>query len=76
MAQLPPDGEWLVQNSGTEVFVIHRYSEEEVCRFDATNQDATAKAQYTIYQSDKLSAEQKCFAHFWCGYFHNALLER
>ena len=69
MAQLPPDGEWLVQSSGSEVFVMHRYSEEEIVRFDANDTDAMCKAQATISATDKLNAEQKSFAHFWCGYF-------
>lgn len=68
MAQLP-GGEWLIQQIGGEVVLYHRYTEEEVVRFDPSNADATAKTQHTIWSS-KLSDEDKCFAHFWSGYFH------
>lgn len=70
MAGLPPDGEWLVHLISEWVIVYHRYTEEEIVRFDPYDGDATAKAQSTIHESDKLSDEQKCFAHFWSGYFH------
>lgn len=70
MAQLPPDGEWLVQLVGNDVIVLHRYSEEEIVHYDNTDADATAKAQYLLHLDDRLTTEQKTFAHFWCGYFH------
>lgn len=70
MAQLPPDGEWLVQQIGGTVILYHRYSEDEVVRFDPSDADATAKAQYTIHQDLRLTDEQKNFAHFWSGYFY------
>jgi hypothetical protein len=70
MAQLPPDGDWLIQQIGGEVILFRRYTEEEIVRFDPANADATAKAQQVIYESDKLTDEAKCFAHFWSGYFH------
>lgn len=70
MAQLPPDGDWLVQLVGHEVIVFRRYTETEVVRYDNDDPSAAAIAQKTIYDSDVLTAEQKCFAHFWCGYFH------
>ena len=70
MAQLPPDGEWLVQMIGENVIVFHRYTEEEIVRFSANNGHAAAIAQKTINDSDRLDAEQKSFAHFWCGYFY------
>lgn len=70
MAQLPPDGEWLIQQIGGEVILFHRYTEEEVVRFDPLDPDASAKAQHVIYETDRLNPEQKCFAHFWSGYFY------
>lgn len=70
MAQLPPDGEWLVQIIGENTIVFHRYTEEEVVRFPTVSANANAIAQRTIYTSPLLTDEQKCFAHFWCGYFH------
>lgn len=70
MAQLPPDGEWLVQQIGDMVVIFHRYTEEEILRFDPADANAAAQAQKKIYDMDRLTAEQKCFAHFWSGYFY------
>lgn len=70
MAQLPPDGEWLVQLIGDEVIVFQRYTEIEVVRYDNNDPSAAAMAQGVIHRSDLLDDEQKSFAHFWCGYFH------
>ena len=70
MAGLPPDGEWLVQQIGDEVIVFHRDTEEEVVRFVASDGNAAAVAQKTIYDDERLSPEQKCYAHFWSGYFY------
>ena len=69
MAQLPSDGEWLIQQIDGMVVLFNRYTEAEIVRFDPSDADATAKSQHTIYLSP-LSDEQKCFAYFWSGYFH------
>ena len=52
------------------MIVFHRDTEEEIVRFDPSDGDAAAQAQKTIYDSDRLDPEQKCFAHFWAGYFY------
>jgi hypothetical protein len=70
MAQLPPDGMWLMQQIGNEVILFHRDTEEEVVRFNPGDGDAVARAQHTIYLSNALSDEAKCFAHMWSGYFY------
>jgi hypothetical protein len=70
MAQLPPNGDWLVQQIDGVVVIFHRYTEVEVVRFDPHSRDATAKAQGAIYRDTHLSDEEKSFAHFWCGYFY------
>jgi hypothetical protein len=70
LAQLPPDGEWLMQQIGGEVILFRRYTEEEIVRFDPSNADAISKAQKVIQNSPLLSNEAKCFAHFWSGYFY------
>jgi hypothetical protein len=70
MAQLPPDGEWLVQQIGDDVIVFQRYTEEEIARFPAVDANASAIAQGVIYADPRLNPEQKAFAHFWCGYFY------
>lgn len=69
MAQLPPDGEWLIQQIDGQVILFQRYTEEEIVRFDPSDGNAAARAQSVIYSSD-LTDEQKCFAHFWSGYFY------
>lgn len=74
MAQLPPDGEWLVQQIYGMVVVFNQFSQEEIIRFDPRDANATAIAQGTIHQNALLTDEQKCFAHFWCGYFHGLAL--
>jgi hypothetical protein len=70
MAQLPPDGEWLIQQIGEQVILFHRETEEEIIRFDAADGNAAALAQKVIYDSPLLNDEQKCFAYFWSGYFY------
>jgi hypothetical protein len=69
MAQLPND-DWLVQSSGSMIFIVHRHTEEELVRADARDRDAVAKAQLTIHELPQLDAESKAFAHFWFGYFY------
>lgn len=72
MAQLPPDGDWLIQQIDGEVVLFHRYLEDEpeVVRFNPSDMDEVARAQYAIYRDRRLTAEQKCFGHFWSGYFY------
>jgi hypothetical protein len=68
MAQLPSQ-DYLIQQIGGNVILFHRDTEEEIVKFDPSDMNATAIAQRTIYDS-QLSDEDKCFAHFWCGYFY------
>jgi len=70
MAQLPPDGDWLVQQIDGMVIVFRRHTEEEIVRFDPGDANASAQAQAVIDASDRLTDEQKTFAHFWSGYFY------
>ena len=53
-----------------EVILFRRYTEEEIVRFDPTDADAVQRAQAVIHDSPLLDPEQKCFAHFWSGYFY------
>jgi hypothetical protein len=68
MAVLGED--WLIQQIDGQVILFHRYDEHEIVRFDPADADATARAQLPIHQSTELDDEQKCFAHFWSGYFY------
>jgi hypothetical protein len=70
MAQLPPDGDWLIQQIGAQVVLFRRYTEEEIVRFDPADSDVVAWAQKVINDDERLSDEQKAFAHFWSGYFY------
>jgi hypothetical protein len=73
MARLPSE-RYLVQLIGDDVIVYEDGSEREIARFPVGDKNAVARAQKDIHDSE-LSDEDKCFAHFWCGYFyaHGAL---
>lgn len=70
MAGLPPDGTWLIQQNDGIVTIYNQYTQEEILRFDPSDANAAARAQKGIYDLDQLDPEQKCFAHFWSGYFY------
>lgn len=70
MAQLPPDGTWLIQQIGGEVILFHRHTEEELLRFNPSDANEAAVAQGSIHFLEELTAEQKSMAHFWSGYFY------
>lgn len=61
---------WLIQQIGGEVILFQRYTEEEIVRFTAADGNQAAQAQKVIYDEDRLTDEEKCFAHFWSGYFY------
>lgn len=75
MAQLPPDGEILVQQIGGEVVMFDRYTEAEYVRFNPVDPQEFGPAMKTVWDHPTLTEEQKCFAVFWFGYFyaHGAL---
>lgn len=69
MAQLPDQLHSITQIDG-RVVLYELGSEEQIVNFDPTDRDATARAQKTIHDTDRLDPEAKCFAHFWSGYFY------
>lgn len=69
MAQLPPDGEWLMQQIDGAVVLFNRYTEDEIVRFDPGDPNSFGPALKVIWESDLL-AEQKSLAGFWAGYFY------
>jgi hypothetical protein len=69
MARLPGD-RWLIQQIGSQVILFREHTEEEIVRFDPSDANAAARAQGIINSSDLLNEEEKCFAHFWSGYFY------
>lgn len=68
MARLPSEM-YLIQQIDGMVVLWEDGSEKEVVRFDPSDANAAAIAQRLIYDSN-LSDEDKCFAHFWSGYFY------
>lgn len=70
MAQLPPDGQWLVQQIGGEVILFERYTEEEIASWIPGDQNSIGPALKVIWESDRLDGEQKTLAAFWAGYFY------
>lgn len=68
MARLPSDM-YIINQIGHDVVIWEEGPETEIVRFDVMDSDAIARAQKTIFDS-KLSDEDKCFAHFWSGYFY------
>lgn len=70
MAQLPPDGTWLIQQIDGQVILFHRYTEEEIVRFNPADPNSFGPALATIWRTDLLDPEQRCMAVFWAGYFY------
>jgi hypothetical protein len=68
MARLPSE-RFLIQQIGGEVVLFEEGTERELVRYSVSDKNATAQAQKAIYDSE-LSDEDKCFAHFWSGYFY------
>lgn len=68
MAILPSE-RYLIQQIGDNVILFEMGTERQIVKFNVNDRDAIAKAQKTIYDSE-LSDEDKCFAHFWSGYFY------
>lgn len=71
MARLPSEQFLIQQIPDGDVILFEDYTEREIVRFDPSDQNATAKAQKVIFDSE-LSDEDKSFAHFWSGYFYHA----
>lgn len=64
------DGNWLIQQIGGQVILFREDTEEEIVRFDPIDANAAAQAQKIIHNDERLSPEEKSFAHFWSGYFY------
>jgi hypothetical protein len=68
MARLPSMG-FIIQLIGPDIVLFEDGSEEEVVRYPAGDGNAAAIAQGVVHRHPGMSEEDKCFAHFWCGYF-------
>lgn len=69
MARLP-SGDYLIQQIGSEVILFHRFTEEEIVRFNPADAASAAVAQGVIAADTRLDKEDASFAHFWSGYFY------
>lgn len=70
MAQLPPDGRWLVQQVDGTVMLFERDTEYEIARWNAGDQNSIGPALKLIAEAPELDLEQKSMATFWAGYFY------
>lgn len=61
---------WLIQQIDGKVVLFHEHTEEEIVRFDPSSATLAAQAQKVIHNAPQLTDEEKCFAHFWSGYFY------
>lgn len=70
MAQLPPDGTWLIQQIDGEVVLHHRHTGEEIARWAADDQNEIGPGLAEVTSDARLTEEQKSIAAFWAGYFY------
>jgi hypothetical protein len=68
VARLPSE-EYIIQQIDGVVILWQDGTEKEIVRFNVSDSNAVAQAQRTIFDS-ALGDEDKCFAHFWSGYFY------
>lgn len=68
MARLPSE-QYLIQQIDGTVILFSEGTEEEIVRFDPSDANQCCLAQRTIHESG-MTDEDKCFAHFWSGYFY------
>ncbi len=70
MAQLPPNGDYLVQQIGDRVILFHRHTEVEIASAQADDGEAHMWALARIHKAPELNIEQRSIAGFWFGYFY------
>lgn len=69
MARLP-SGNYLMQQIGDDVILFEDGSERELVKFYPADRNTIAQTQLTTHELTELSEEDRCFAHFWSGYFY------
>lgn len=70
MAQLPPDGTWLIQSIDGDVILAHRDTQEVLARWEAGDPNSFGPGLATVHADPRLTEEAKAFAAFWAGYFY------
>lgn len=71
MALLPSQN-WIINQADGWVSLtkVGADDDEAIVSFRPADANMTAMAQSVIHFDAQLSDEDKCFAHFWSGYFH------
>jgi hypothetical protein len=64
------EGKWLMQQESGIVHLFEEFTEDEIVSFKPSNPADVAEAQKKIFESDKLTTEEKFAAAFWSGYFY------
>jgi hypothetical protein len=70
MAQLPPDGTWLIQQRDGIVHLFHCRTEAELIRFDPADRETIGGVVAIMQEIEELTPEQRAWATFWAGYFY------
>lgn len=70
MARLSQDSPWMMQQNDGLVELFHEHTEEVLVQFNPSDANGCAQAQHTIHLLGQLTDEEKCFGHFWSGYFY------
>lgn len=71
MAQLPPNGDRIIQQTDGKVHLFDRATERDLIEpFDPGNPVQFGPALRSIWVHRDLTDEEKCFAAFWTGYFY------
>jgi hypothetical protein len=70
MARLSAESSWMIQQNDGMVTIFHEHTQEHLLQFNPGNANETAITQKLIHDLPQLNEEEKCFAHFWSGYFY------
>jgi hypothetical protein len=63
-----PSMQYVIQQIDGDVVLYEDGTEAEICRFDPAEPGSVAQGRVVINVSG-LGDEDRCFAHFWSGYF-------
>lgn len=71
MAQLPPNGDHIIQQIDGTVRLFNRYTEQDlITPFNPDDPEEFGPALREIHVHQDLTDEEKSFASFWTGYFY------
>jgi len=73
-AALFPNFKWLVESGRYDhIRIYHRDTGEVLVEYHPWNPRQMWQAQTVIRETDKLTDEEKSWAHYWCGYLSAGL---